>query len=380
MSIEAKHGAEPHSGLSLNAADVDMLLAHPAAARRADLVKKVAAEFDAQRISEAESKIALDILRAMAADAEVIVRLAIAQSLRQSGNLPHDIALNLARDEFSVAQPLLESSPVLTDSDLIAILADGCEPKQVAIARRKDVSERVAAAVIDTGNAAAVATLIDNDSAHLTEDLYDRTLNWYSKFEAVNSALVHRAALPITVAERLVALVSDKLKVELVTRHALPEEMAADVILEARERVTLGLLGDDAPTPCTSALVRQLSARGRLTPSLTLRALCMGDIQFVEAALADAAGVTAETASSLVHDDGPLGLQAIYKKSGFAEAFFPAFRVAVDVYHETQLDGEPRDRERFARRMLERILTQYQDMTATDLDYLLTRLAKFEAA
>jgi hypothetical protein len=67
-------------------------------------------------------------------------------------------------------------------------------------------------------------------------------------------------------------------------------------------------------------------------------------------------------------------------KCRFPEALYPAFRVAVDVIHETDLDGGEHDRERFARRVIERVLTQYQTIDVADLDYLLGKLKKLEAA
>lgn len=363
----------------LRASDVEKLLSDPVAERRSEIVFKVVAEFEGDGLSKIERKLAVDVLRAMASDAELVVRQAVASSLRHSEDMPHDIAIKLARDDYRVAQPVLESSPVLTDQDLIAVLADGGAQKQVSIARRENVSEQVAAAVIDTGNAAAVATLVENEGADLTDDLYDRTLRRYSRFETVKSAMVHRSLLPVTIAERLVALVSDKLKVELVTRHELSAEAAMDVIIGARERATLGLLDGGYEPGDTRALVRQLHSRERLTGSLMLRVLCTGDISFVEEAMAEIAGISSDKAERLIHDAGPLGLKAIYKRCALPEILFPAFRVAVDVFHE---DGPsaPRDREGFTRRITERILTQYQEMEVNDLDFLLAKLGRLEAA
>ena len=359
--------------------DVEALLADPAPGRRAKVVQQLAVDIDADRLSETEWKIALDIMRTMAADAETIVRQAVATSLKQSKHLPRDVAVALASDDIKIAQPILESSPVLTDQDLITVLAEGNGTKQVAIARRPEVSAEVAAAVIDTGNAAAVTTLVGNEGAALNEDLMQRTIDRYSRFETVKAAMVHRSELPVTISERLVALVSDRLKVVLASRHSLPADLATDILIEARERATVGLLTKGTAQD-TQALVAQLHARGRLTASLVLRALCMGDIRFTEDAMAEAAGVSSERASLLIHDGGPLGLKAIYKKSGFPDAMFPAFRVAVDMFHETQFDGDPADRERFASRVIERILTKYQEMESSDLDYLLSKLNKLKAA
>ena len=378
MTAEGTSGNSTANGLRL--ADVQALLADPAPARRATVVQQLAINIDTGRLNETEWSLALDIMRRMAADAESIVRYSVAESLKHSKNLPRDIATALAADDIKIAQPILENSPVLTDEDLITVLAEGNGTKQVAVARRPAVSEAVAAAVIDSGNAAAVTTLVSNKGAELNEQLLTRTIDRYNRFETVKAAMVHRHELPVTISERLVTLVSDRLKLVLATRHKLPGDIASDIILDARERATVSLVGNKTPAEDTHALVAQLHANGRLTASLVLRALCSGDIRFTEDAMAEASGISVEKATLLIHDAGPLGLKAIYKKCGFSDAMFPAFRVAVDMIHETTFDGGLHDRERFTRKVIERVLTKYQEMEAGDLDYLLAKLSKLEAA
>jgi uncharacterized protein (DUF2336 family) len=356
--------------------DVEALLADPVPARRAKVAQQLAVDINADRLSGPQWALALDIMRTMAADAEASVRLAVATSLKSSSRLPHDVAVKLARDEAAVAQPILESSPVLTDQDLIAVLAEGNGTKQVAVAKRAEVSPAVAAAVVDTGNAAAVTTLVGNEGAVISEDLYQRTLDRYARFETVKAAMVHRSELPVTISERLVALVSDRLKVVLASRHALPEDTAADILFAARERATVGLIAQGD----THALVSQLHARGRLTSSLVLRALCMGDMRFTEDAMAEIAGISSEKAALLIHDGGPLGLKALYKRCKFPEPMYPAFRVAVDMVHHAQAQGGTHDREHFTSRVIECILAKYHEVEKGDLDYLLAKLNKLAAA
>jgi uncharacterized protein (DUF2336 family) len=323
---------------------------------------------------------AIEIMRAMAADAEMMVRHAVAASLKQSESLPRDLAMKLARDDIMVAQPILEFSQVLTDDDLISILADGNGAKQVAIARRPEVSETLATAIVDTGNAAAVSTLVSNEGAVLTEPLLKKTLDRYSQFETVKGAMVNREELPVTITERLVSMVSEKLKLTLAAKHQLPADLATDIILDARERATATLIHKESSEENTHALVQQLHASGRLTASLVLRALCTGDMRFVEDAMAEIAGTSPDKASLLIHDAGKLGLKALYKKCGFPDLLYPAFRVAVDVIGETDFDGGSHDRQRFSRRIIERVLTQYNDIDVSDLDYLLGKLKRLEAA
>ncbi len=100
----------------------------------------------------------------------------------------------------------------------------------------------------------------------------------------------------------------------------------------------------------------------------------MGDLAFFEASLAVLAGIPLLNARMLIHDEGSLGFEAIYQKAGLPEALFPAMRVAVDVIKETDYDGGPNDRQRYSRRVIERILTQYENLGSDNLEYLLRKL------
>jgi uncharacterized protein (DUF2336 family) len=364
------------SGLSF--ADVQALLKDPVPETRIEVARKVSAEIDQTNLSESERALALEILRAMAADAETRVRQAIAETLKNSAHLPHDIAVSLAHDDERVSLPILRESPMLSDADLIAVLTEGHGAKQLAVAARPAIGEEVSAAVIATGNPAAASVLFNNEGAKINEASFSDALDRYKDFDTVKGGMVARKILPATIAERLVSMVSDKLKLELISRHAVAPELAGDVLAAAREQATLSIL--PGQTRERAALVRQLKASGRLTASLILRALCVGDMPFVEEALGQLGGLPAAKAALLIHDAGPMGLKAMYKRAGLPAQYFPAFRVGVDVFRDTELDAGPGAQARFEQRLVERILTQYQDMEVGDLDYLLGKLSRARAA
>lgn len=359
---------------TLTEADVVRLLTDPSPETRADTAGKIAKGFAVATLTDRERQIAIDIVRAMVKDAEVRVREALSQNLKSSDEIPHDIALSLARDVESVALPMLEFSTVLTDEDLIEIVRRSTGKKQVAVARRKKVSSPVAEALIASRNNEAVATLVGNEGAELSEAALQRVIDSFGNEESVHGSLVHRRNLPITVAERLVTLVSENLREYLVTHHELPTTVATDLVLESRERATVNLLPPGAESADVAQLVDQLRVNGRLTPSLILRSLCMGDMQLFEASLAALAKTTVPNARILIHDGGALGFNSLYRRAGLPERLYPAFRVAVDVWRETDFDGLERDRERHVCRMIERILTQFEDVGQENLDYLLKKL------
>ncbi|MBI4968250.1 MAG: DUF2336 domain-containing protein [Rhodospirillales bacterium] len=357
--------------------DVARLMSEPSPDTRRETALKIAQGFDTGQLTESERKLAIDIFRLMVRDAEVRVRSALAMSLKSSREVPRDVALALARDVESVAIPMLQYSEVLNDADLIEIVKSQGSGHQVAIASRAKVSESVSDALVESGSEKAVETLVGNEGAAISETSLGKVVDRFPESEGVQTKLVGRTNLPITVAERLVTKVSEHLRQQLLSRRDLPETMVGDLSLVVRERAILGLAGESTSADL-EALVRQLHKNGRLTPSILLRAVCMGDMHFLEAGLAQITGVPIVNARILIHDAGPMGFKAIYGRAKLPQELYPAFRAAIDVEKETLLDGEARDRERHARRMIERILTQYGDLgvkiDGDDLDYLLTRM------
>jgi len=364
---------------SLNEADVRRLLADPSVENRAETAAKIAHSFDAASLSPRERDLAEQIVRLMLNDAAVRVREALSHNLKTSSSLPHDVAMALARDVDSVALPMLESSVVLTDHDLIEIVRAANPEKQTAIAGRASVSPNVVSALIEGSGAAAISRLAANEGADLSEGAMQKILDRFGADETVQESLTRRERLPVTVSERMVAVVSDRMRDYLMARHEMSAETAADLLMESRERATVSLLPPGASGMDVVALARQMKDSGRLTPTLLLRALCMGDLAFFEAGIAALGDISLVAAHTLVYDEGPLGLQAVYRRAKLPQALYPAFRVALDVARQTVFDGGENDRQRHMSRMIQRILTQFEDIGEENLDYLLRKLNQIGA-
>jgi uncharacterized protein (DUF2336 family) len=363
---------------NLSQADVLRLLKDPSGANRREAAVKIASTYSAEDLTTEERAIAEDILRAMAKDVETSVRVALSENLKEYAGLSHDLALTMAKDVDSVALPVIQFSEVLKDTDLLEIVKTQNTEKQNAVAARPVVSETISDALVETGKEEVVATLVANDGAVISDTTFEKVLDDFSQSDAVKTKMVHRQKLPVAVSERLVSLVSEKLQEQLVARHNISPDVATDLIIQSRERATLGILGDDANIMDVHALASQLHSNGRLTPWIILRALCLGDMEFFEVSVAVLAGLPLGAARALIHDDGALGLPAIIERAGLPDTLKPVFTAAVDVANETEFDGGENDRERFRARMLERILTHMEDpaegMGEENAQYLLERL------
>lgn len=356
--------------------DVSQLLRQPSPEMRAATAAKVAAEFANDDLDPSARVVAEEIFRIMLRDAEVRVRRALSDSLKDSDLVPHDVAVALANDVIEVADPILKFSQVLTDEDLVEIVKTRPTACRVAVAQRQRVPPAVSDAMVEAKDEEAVTVLVGNPGAVVAERTLEDILDIFPESDAIKHNMTHRPSLPIRSAERLVTMVSDRLREHLVTHHELSPNLAADLILQSREKAALGLLSPNAQRVDVEELVAQLHANGRLTPTIILRALCTGDILFFESALSRLANIPVSSSHALIHDEGAMGLEKLYAKAGLPQKMYAAVRVAVNVAREMSYDDRPQDQERYRSRMIERVLTQFESLGADNLDYLLARLGR----
>lgn len=365
----------------LTAQDVQLLITDPSVENRASAAEKVASEFEVGSLSESERLIAEDIFKVMVNDAEERVRSALSSHLKNAPHVPNDIAKALATDiSDGVALPMLQFSEALSDNDLIDIVRTQPAGRSKAVAERKTVSGTVSDAIVSHGDEDAVIALVSNEGAEIEEGSLQKVVETYGDSPRVQDPLVNRDSLPVSVAEKLVAKVADHLKEQLVKNHDLPEEMATDIILQSREKATLGLSSGEGVV----SLVAQLHKNGRLTPSIVLRALCIGDMNFFEESLALLSSVPVANARLLIHDEGDLGFKSLYKKAAMPPSLMPAYRSALDMNKNAEAERTDEDPEHRMRKLLERVLTEHEEIVdefgADNVDYLLAKFGRINLA
>jgi uncharacterized protein (DUF2336 family) len=341
---------------------------------RALAAHKLCRAIDRDDLSGEELARAHEILRLMSRDAAEMVRRALAVTLKASPVVPRDVAMKLAKDLETIAIPVLNFSPAFTEEDLIDVARRGGPVRQVAIAKRRYLPPAVARVLIDIGCEEAVRMTCANDNNALPEDMLKTAIGRFDKSQPVLSAIAYRKILPLSVSEKLVALVSDAVRNHLILHHAVPADMARQLTTGARERATIDLVDQAGKAPDMGAFVAHLHRNGRLTASLLVRALAQGQMNLFEWGISELSGVPHHRTWLMIHDAGSLGLKAIYERAGLPARLYPAFRSGVDTYHAMNADGALRDQDRFRERMLQRFLTQPQTIQREDADYLLDKM------
>jgi len=354
--------------------DIRTLIKGPTEDDRAQAAHKICRCIDEAELSVEERAHAESIMAIMAQDAAILVRRALSVALKNSPKLPRDIANKLARDVETIALPVILNSPVLTDSDLVEIIRASPPSKQVAVASRESLSTKVTGAIAEFAVSAAVERALANDNAIFDEEGLETSLDRFAGVSSVTAAMVRRDQLPVAVTEKLVSIVTGEIFDYLVNNHELPPQIAIDLAVGARERVTIDIVEQAGRQRDLPRFVQQLNLNGRLTPSLLMRGLCLGHMGFVEHAMAELAGLSHHRVWLMINDTGPLGLKSAFDRAGLPPRLFPSFRAAIEVYHAIEREGGAQDRIVFRKRMLERTLTLFQSIPKDDLDYLLEKL------
>ena len=162
--------------------------------------------------------------------------------------------------------------------------------------------------------------------------------------------------LPGATRAALVAKLTDTLAQFVVARNWLSADRAGRLANEARERSAVNIAarsrGEDM-----QGLVQHLLATGQLTAGLILRALLSGNLDLFESSLAELADLPLARVAALLHDRGGASVQALLIRAGFPDSTFGAFRVALEVSHETGYVDTLGGAANLRRRMVERVLT-----------------------
>lgn len=359
--------------------DIEYLLEvarDPEVYTRSKLANQLTEFIDDPSTSDQDIDAVAPVLLVLAEDISGIVRRTLLGGLLDLPRVPIDVIFSFAADEDDIAAEILAHSPAIRDHELIAIVKICDELRRQAIARRANLSAPVCRALIEHGPVGVAQTLLKNERAKIDAAGYEAIMRKYGSSNDIESVLIKRRDLPPLLAIGLVDTVSDRLQNLASNKKWLHPEKAAQVISDAKEDGVIKIISR-ADISENRNVVRGLMAQQKLTPSLVLRAACIGKMDFVEEALALLAKMPLPMVHNMMFGRGAMGLKAIYMKAGLPGAMFSPVRVAVDVYRELRDEMDLSHDGRFGRRMIERILTQYEEFSDDDKRYLLSMLRRY---
>ncbi|WP_409433779.1 DUF2336 domain-containing protein [Litorimonas sp. RW-G-Af-16] len=324
---------------------------------RALAVQKIGRSLRDVTLTDAERELAEKILTLVCRDVSDIVRRALAVTLQNSPNLPRKIALKLINDIDSIAVPILKNSPVITDDDLLLILKSNAAAKVKAVAQRHRLSAHICSAIVSFGDGAAVADLAANDSALIAPDTAAHMAEIYAQDDMIREAALSRQDMPAHVVQKLISAAASSAERKLSQNTELTEFEAADIANRTQQRALISYVGRDWPEKTLISYVETLHAAGGLSEDIIQRAAGVGDMRFVQIAIAKRVGIGIQKAGLMMFDSGPLGLQALCERAGMSEASRGFLSAAIVIYRDFQVSGQNLTDQQIQKIMLERVLT-----------------------
>jgi uncharacterized protein (DUF2336 family) len=347
-------------------------------AERAEIVRALVRVYLEVTLDTSNKSDAVTALTAILDDPSARVRRALAECLADAPEAPPVIIRTLVEDQADIADIVLSRSPVLRESELVDLVGGGYERIRVSIASRPWVSVGLAAAIAEVAGPEACVALLDNPGATVTVSALKRMVERHRQDASVRNALLERPELPVTLRQKLIDGLSEALGDLVTIRDWLPPERARRVMSDARDRAVVDLAMSCDPARLRP-LVEMLVAEARMTPALMIRALCIGNVRFVEEALSVMTKTPVKRVLSLLDDPSGRGLAALYQRAKLPRESLPALRAVIAVLREEAPDGTWRQTTRMGRTMLERALTLHQSFADGEVDEFFALLGRFAA-
>lgn len=270
-----------------------------------------------------------EIFLFLARQAERDIRKALASRLAHADWAPLALVNVLALDEIEIAAPILASSPVLQDDDLLKILIEASLDHQIAVARRPQISGRITDAVIERAVPAVLTALATNRTAEISGDGFRRLVDHSRRIAALRGPLSRHPGLNQALAEQMYHWVGSALRESITSRFNVDERKLNAVIYDAVE----GVIRKDKPkeiladTPereeMERRLVAKLQAAGQLKPAMLIRAAREQRLSLVVHGLAALSGFTVRQIRQALSSRTPEPLYYACASVGIDRAVFP---------------------------------------------------------
>ncbi len=281
----------------------------PAPADRDRLLLSLADLCELQGCGGPESEtVVRDVFMGLVARVERDIRARLAVKLAKASWAPLELVLHLAYDEIEVARPLLASSPVLGEAELVRLLVATAVEHQIEIARRPSLGPAVVNAILDQASPEVLTALAGNTSADVSPLAMERLVAFSQRIAALRAPLARHPDLTPDLGAMLYAWVGETLRRALSERYAVDgpafEAAVSSAVEEARGAPGDGVsLETDERAAMDRRVVEKLKMGRQLRPGLLLRALRDGKLTLFTIALAELGGFTTDEVRKAL--DGP---------------------------------------------------------------------------
>jgi uncharacterized protein (DUF2336 family) len=302
----------------------------PGVEARQRLLLGVVALCDAQPPAGELSPVLSEIFLTLAGQAERDIRRMLSERLAHADWAPRAVVSALALDEIEIARPILASSPILQDDDLLRVLVEATLEHQIAVARRPNLGGRVADAIIDRGEPATLTALASNRTAGISTEGVRRLVEHSRRVAALRSPLLRHPLLTEKLAEHMYQWVGAALRQSIASRFEVDElrltAMIERAAADAHRGPTPPMAMNDTPDrdEMERRLIDKLRAAGQLRAGYLIRAVREGRLSLFVHGLSALGGFSVAQVREALTAATPEALYYACAAVGIDRAVFPA--------------------------------------------------------
>lgn len=306
--------------------DLIDLAQEPSSDRRRELLRNVTDLFleNPADYTPMEREHFSEILGGVARTMATEVREELARRLASIAEAPRDLVIQLAHDEeVCVATPILETSTVLSQEDLLEIVERCGNGHRAVVATRADIDERLSEALVDHGDDQVVSALISNNQACIAPATIEKVAVRATSSEILQAPLIGRDDLPADVMHEMYWAVSGKLRTCILERSAELDPEIVDKVLVQMERKLLkdNRVHEKKRSQAQEFIDRKAATR-ELSETLLVDLVRTDKLEELACGFAHLVKIDAATARRILHDPGGEALAIACKATRFDKSTF----------------------------------------------------------
>jgi uncharacterized protein (DUF2336 family) len=316
-------------------------------------------------VSEAERNQVVPAVLKLSVDPVKDIRRSLAQSLQGFAGLHADVVFSIIADDDDIALPFLRETPALSHWHMLAVLRVGDELRQEIIARRPDLSAEAMAYMVRAASLEVCMALFKNPTVRFDDRAYHTLYERFGSAADLVELLLGRADLPLDIRILQAKFASNRMRQLMAERGWVAVSDASQLVEDAEETAILRILVEASQAELAQAIPFLVNKK-LLTPSLIVRAAAIGEMKVVHWSLAHLAGVSLPRASDMMFGRGLMGLRSLHGKAGLPPSCYWLLQAACDVVKDGREEGIALEPESFGRRLIEALMTRYENMLPLD--------------
>ena len=274
------------------------------------------------------------IFMSLVVEAERDIRKRLAEKLATAAWAPAALINVLALDDIEIARPIISSSPVLKDPDLVRLLTEATIEHQIEVARRPNLGPPVVAAILQQNEPAVLTALAGNLAAQIGNSELTALVQASRRIVSLRSPCAHHPKLTDDLARELYVWVGQALRQALTARFRLDPEAMDAAIAESVREAHGGVVSEHPEQQevweregekeeMERRLLAKLDIAGQLRPGYLLRALREQKLSLFIGGLATLGRFDPEHVRRSVDSDRPELLALACAAVGIDRSVFP---------------------------------------------------------